>query len=54
MKVAIYSRGVDLDQQQSLQALLFELNRYDATIYVYEDLINKFSLSNPPEKKGQV
>jgi NAD+ kinase len=54
MKVAIYSRGVDLDQQQSLQALLFELNRYDATIYVYEDLINKFSLSNPPEKNSLI
>ena len=51
MNVAIYSRGVDLDQQQSLQALLFELNRYDATIYVYEDLLVKFSLENPSDKK---
>ncbi len=44
MKVAIYSRGVDMDQQQSLNALLFELYRYDITIYVFEDLINKFNL----------
>ena len=50
MKVAIYSRGVDLDQQQSLNALLTELNRYDTTIYVFEDLLNKFSLVNPPDK----
>ncbi len=45
MKVAIYSRGVDMDQQQSLNALLFELYRYDVTIYVFEDLINKFNLT---------
>ncbi len=44
MKVAIYSRGVDIDQQQSLNALLLELNRYDITIYVYADLITKFNL----------
>jgi len=44
MKVAIYSRGVDIDQQQSLNALLLELNRYDITIYVYADLIQKFNL----------
>jgi NAD+ kinase len=44
MKVAIYSRGVDIDQQQSLNALLLELNRYDTSIYVYADLITKFNL----------
>ena len=44
MKVAIYSRGVDIDQQQSLNALLLELNRYDIRIYVYADLIQKFNL----------
>ena len=51
MKVAIYSRGVDLDQQQSLNALLLELNRYDITIYIFEDLLQKFSLENPVGKK---
>jgi NAD+ kinase len=50
MNVAIYSRGVDLDQQQSLNALLLELNRYDITIYIFEDLLKKFSLVNPPGK----
>ena len=50
MKVAIYSRGVDLDQQQSLNALLTELNRYDTTIYVYDELMVKFSLVNPADK----
>ena len=51
MKVAIYSRGVDLDQQQSLNALLLELNRYEITIYIFEDLLQKFSLENPVGKK---
>jgi len=50
MKVAIYSRGVDLDQQQSLNALLLELNRYDTTIYVFADLLTKFNLN---EAKGK-
>jgi NAD+ kinase len=54
MKVAIYSRGVDLDQQQSLNALLLELNRYDITIYIFEDLLQKFSLENPAGKKPLV
>ena len=44
MKVAIYSRGVDMDQQQSLNALLTELYRYDIDIFVFEDLIQKFDL----------
>ena len=50
MNVAVYSRGVDLDQQQSLNALLLELNRYDITIYIFEDLLKKFSLVSPPGK----
>ncbi len=54
MNVAIYSRGVDLDQQQSLNALLLELNRYDITIYVFEDLMQKFSLVNPPDKAALI
>ena len=54
MKVAIYSRGVDLDQQQSLNALLLELNRYDITIYVFEDLLHQFSLVNPPDKASLI
>ena len=38
MKVAIYSRGVDIDQQQSLQALFDALNKYAVSIYVYQEL----------------
>ena len=44
MKVAIYSRGVDIDQQQSLQALLLALDKYAITIYVYAELLEKFNL----------
>ncbi len=51
MKLAIYSRGVDLDQQQSLQALLDALNKYDVTIYVYQELIQKFNLQVGPGKE---
>jgi len=31
--------------------LLLELNRYDITIYIFEDLLQKFSLENPAGKK---
>jgi NAD+ kinase len=54
MKVAIYSRGVDVDQQQSLQALLQELNKHDITIYIFEDLLKKFSLKNDPSKEALI
>jgi NAD+ kinase len=54
MKVAIYSRGVDLDQQQSLNALLSELNRYDTTIYVFADLIEKFGLNEASGKNALI
>ncbi len=46
MNVAIYSRGVDLDQQQSLIDLIAELDRLGITIYIFADLIKKFNLSN--------
>ena len=52
MKVAIYSRGVDLDQQQSLNALLLELNRYDTRIFVFADLLTKFNLKEAEGKKS--
>lgn len=44
MKVAIYSRGVDIDQQQSLQALLLAIDKHAVTIYVYAELLEKFNL----------
>jgi hypothetical protein len=43
MNVAIYSRGVDLDQQQSLNDLIAELQKHDITIYIYTDLIKKLA-----------
>ena len=46
MNVAIYSRGVDLDQQQSLIDLIAELDQHGITIYIFADLIKKFNLSN--------
>ena len=54
MKVAIYSRGVDIDQQQSLNASLLELNRYDIAIYIYADLIQKFNLVAAAEKEALI
>jgi len=51
MKVAIYSRGVDIDQQQSLQALLLALDKYAITIYVYAELLEKFNLQASPGKE---
>lgn len=54
MKVAIYSRGVDLDQQQSLNALLLELHRYDITICIFHDLMQKFNLVAPADKQEYI
>jgi NAD+ kinase len=44
MKVAIYSRGLDFEQENPLVALLEELNRYDTSILIYRNLVNQFSL----------
>ena len=54
MKVAIYSRGVDLDQQESLNALLLELHRYDISIYLFVDLIHKFNPVAPAGKESYI
>ena len=45
MKVAIYSRGVDIDQQQSLIDLITELDQHGIAIYIFADLIKKFNLT---------
>lgn len=47
MKVAIYSRGFDLDQRQSLNALLLELHKHDITVCIFQDLVQKFELFAP-------
>ena len=49
MNVAIYSRGVDMDQQQSLNDLIAELHRHGIVIYIFADLIKKFNLSTTVE-----
>lgn len=54
MKVAIYSRGLDLNQQQSISALLFELHQYDITICIFHDLMLKFNLAAPAGKESYI
>jgi NAD+ kinase len=44
MKVAIYSRGLDFEQENPLVDLLEELNRCEASILIYRDLLTRFSL----------
>ncbi|MGI9138867.1 MAG: NAD kinase [Sediminibacterium sp.] len=54
MKVAIYSRGFDLDQRQSLHALLLELHKHDISICIFNDLLLKFDLNAPAEKEAYI
>lgn len=44
MKVAIYSRGLDYEQENPLVVLLEELNRHDISIQIYQQLILQFNL----------
>jgi NAD+ kinase len=46
MKVAIYSRGLDYEQENPLLLLLEELARYDIKILIYHELQERFNL--PP------
>ncbi|NBR56677.1 MAG: NAD kinase [Chitinophagia bacterium] len=54
MKVAIYSRGFDLDQRQSLNALLLELHKHDVAICIFHDLLQKFDLCAPVGKEAYI
>jgi len=54
MKVAIYSRGFDLDQRQSLNALLLELHKHDVAICIFHDLLQKFELYAPGGKEAYI
>jgi hypothetical protein len=54
MKVAIYSRGFDLDQRQSLNALLLELHKHDVAICIFHDLLQKFELCAPIGKEAYI
>jgi NAD+ kinase len=44
MKVAIYSRGLDFEQENPLLLLLEDLARYDITILLYNQLMEQFTL----------
>ena len=44
MKVAIYSRGLDFEQENPLLLLLEELTIHDSTILIYHQLLEQFSL----------
>ncbi|MEY4057040.1 MAG: hypothetical protein RLZ50_252 [Bacteroidota bacterium] len=54
MKVAIYSRGFDMDQRQSLNALLLELHKHDVAICIFHDLLQKFDLCAPVGKEAYI
>ena len=44
MKVAIYSRGLDFEQENPLLVLLEELTRYDTSILIFQQLLEQFTL----------
>ncbi len=44
MKVAIYTRGLDIDQVNPLQVLLEELEKYNVDVLIYRPLLGKFPL----------
>lgn len=44
MKVAIYSRGLDFEQENPLLLLLEELARYDISILIYQQLLEQFTI----------
>ena len=44
MKVAIYSRGLDFEQENPLLLLLEELTRFDTTLLIFHSLLDQFTL----------
>ncbi|MDP2422351.1 NAD kinase [Sediminibacterium sp.] len=44
MKVAIYSRGLDIEQENPLLILLEELNRHDTEILLFNTLFEQFNI----------
>ena len=52
MKIAIYSRGLDVEQQEPLLVLLHELARYQVRICLYQSLYTHFPI--PGILKDQV
>lgn len=51
MKVAIYSRGLDFEQENPLLLLLEELTRYDTTILIFHELLKRFTLPRELHEK---
>lgn len=47
MKVAIYSRGLDFEQENPIQLLLEELMRHETSILIFHQLLEQFSF--PPQ-----
>ncbi|HCT24093.1 MAG TPA: NAD(+) kinase, partial [Chitinophagaceae bacterium] len=44
MKVAIYSRGLDIEQEDALQLLIEELAKYHVGMQIYEPLLHIFAV----------
>lgn len=44
MKVAVYSRGLDIEQENPIQVLLEELSRHHTTILIYHQLLERYTL----------
>ena len=44
MKVAIYSRGLDFEQENPLLLLMEELTRFDTTLLIFHSLLDQFTL----------
>jgi NAD+ kinase len=44
MKVAVYSRGLDIEQENPIQVLLEELSRHNTTILIYHQLLERYAL----------
>ncbi len=51
MKVAIYSRGLDIEQENPLLILLEELGRYDTEILLFNTLVEQFHIPQHLTKK---
>jgi len=51
MKVAIYSRGLDIEQENPLLILLEELGRYDTEILLFNTLMEQFHIPEHLTKK---
>ena len=51
MKIAIYSRGLDFEQENPIQLLLEELMRHDTQILIFHQLLEQFSFSQSIQEK---